>query len=90
MIDCKLLQPENALLPIDVTLLGILYVINWCFDGKQIMVAKALLKRIPSIEAKCKLVDSTVIDCKLKQPENAESPIDVTLVGIVIDCKLEQ
>ena len=46
------------------------------------MVAISLLKRIPSIEAKCELVDSTVIDCKLEQPINAESPIDVTLVGM--------
>ena len=33
---------------------------------------------------------STSIDCKLSQHENAESPIDVTLAGIVIDCNLEQ
>ena len=54
------------------------------------MVAKFFVKRIPSIEAKEKLVDLTVIDCKLEQPKNAELPIDVTLDGIVIDCKLEQ
>ena len=54
------------------------------------MVAKSLVKRIPSIEAKCKLVGSTVIDCKLEQQTNAELPIDVTLVGIVIDSKFSQ
>ena len=52
-------------------------------------MSRFLLKRIPSIEVKCKLFDKTLIDCRLKQPENAELPIDVTLVGIVIDCKLE-
>ena len=30
------------------------------------------------------------IDCKLEHQENADSPIDVTLIGIVIDRKLEQ
>ena len=49
------------------------------------MVAKSWVKIIPSIEAKCKLVDSTVIDCKLEQPANARSPVDVTLVGMQYD-----
>ena len=31
------------------------------------------------------MFDSTTIDCKLLQQENAESPIDVTLVGMQYD-----
>ena len=54
------------------------------------MLERFLVKRIPSIDAKCKLFESTSIDRRLEQSEKAESPIDVTFVGIVIDCKLEQ
>ena len=88
VIDCKSKQFKNTELPNNVTYVGILYVENWCFDGKWIMVAKSLVNRIPSFETKCKFFDSTIIDCKSEQSENAESPIDVTLCGIVIDCKL--
>lgn len=43
-----------------------MYLDEECRDGKQIMVAKFLVNIIPSIEAKFKLFESTVIDCKLE------------------------
>ena len=43
-IDCKLEQPANTESPIDVTLVGIVYVKNRWFAGKQISVSTSLVK----------------------------------------------
>ena len=47
-IDCKWEQSEKAELPIEVTLVGIVYLENRWFDGKQTSILRLFVKRIPS------------------------------------------
>ena len=53
--------------------------------GKQISLSTVFENRIPSIETKCWLFGSTKKLVKFVHQTNAQSPIDVTLDGIVID-----
>ena len=70
-----LVQPEKALLPTDVTLLGIVT------EVKPVQPWKA--------EAPIDVtLLGMVIEVKL-QPEKASSPIEVTLLGMVIEVKLQ-
>ena len=55
--------------------------------GKQISLSTVFENRIPSIETKCWLFGSTKKLVKFVHPTNAESPIDVTLDGIAMNCK---
>ena len=52
---------------------------NLCLAGKHRIVSRFFENRIPSIEQKCWLLDSTRMDSKLRQPKNAESQILVIL-----------
>ena len=73
LTDVKLVQPENALVCMDVTVAGIVTVVKLVHPEK----ADDLMYRAPSI----------VTDCKPVQPENAELSILVTLDGMVMDVK---
>lgn len=77
LIDARLLQPEKAFVPIDVTDSGIVT-----------EVRPVQLTNIPSLRA---VTDSgMVIEARLLQPEKASLPMDVTEFGIVIDARLLQ
>ena len=52
---------------------------NLCLAGKHRIVSRFFEYRIPSIEQKCWLLDSTKMDFKLQHHENAESWILVIL-----------
>ena len=65
MIDCYLEQKENDKWPIDVTLAGMQYDENLCLAGKHRIVSRFFENKIPSIEEKCWLFDSTKMDSKL-------------------------
>ena len=79
VIDAKLEQWKNAESPIDVTLVGMQYDENRCLARKHRIVSRFFENRIPSIEQNCWLLDSTRMDSKLQQPENAELQIRAIL-----------
>ena len=81
-------QLENAPAPILVTLEGIE---KFCFPaGQRIRVVWSWVKSAPSMEQYSGLALSTSIFVKEEQPENAWSPMLVTLEGITTDDKEEQ
>ena len=75
---------------IDTTVVGTEYDVSEWLHGKQISLSIVFENRIPSREAKCWLFGSTKKLVKFAQWQNAASPIDVTLDGIVMVCKLPQ
>ena len=58
--------------------------------GQHTKVVISLLYNTPSKLVKLLLLESTSIFVKALQEENAPSPIEVTLLGIVIDVRNEQ
>ena len=98
----KLLQPENALLPILVTLSGIVMLVKPVQFWNELLRILLPLVRItvfnedgtlldpPNIEVNVWLTDGIVMLVKLVQPKNAIPPIYVTLSGIVMLVKPAQ
>ena len=89
MILVKFSQPENALKPMLVTLLGMLYVPDFAI-GQIIKVSIFLSNNTPSFDEKDELSESTINSDKLLQPENVSSPIIVKSLGIFMLVKLLQ
>ena len=87
VIEVKPEQPENARLPMDVTLLGMIVFLHPAIKVLLLvsMMALQLLR-----ESYFVLPFSTTIEVKPEQPKNALLPIDVTLLEIVIEVKPEQ
>ena len=89
MILVKFSQPENALKPMLVTLLGMLYVPDFAIE-QIIKVSIFLSNNTPSSDEKDALSESTINSDKLLQPENVSSPIIVKSLGIFMLVKLLQ
>lgn len=83
-IDCKLEQLETAELLMDAAFVGIVYVEKWYINRKQTRISRFLVKRIHLEIDSLLLLDPISIDVNQEHPENAESSIDVALVGIAI------
>ena len=83
VIEVKPLQYENAEEPIEVTLLGIIVDLQ---PEIRVLVSLSIIALQSSRESYLILPSSTIILVN-PLPENASSPIDVTLFGIVIEVK---
>ena len=90
MIEVKREQWENALLPIEVTVDGILQILSDLAGGYAIRVVKSLENSTPFYEQKWQLFSSTSMNNKPEQPENARSPIEVREAERVIEVKAEK
>ena len=89
MILVKFSQPENALEPMLVTLLGMLYVPDFAV-GQVSKVSIFLSNNTPSSDEKDGFLGSTINSDKLLQAENAKSSIVVKFFGIFMLVKLLQ
>ena len=87
VIEVKLLHPANALSPMLVTLLGM-----FVFEQplSKVLVSVSIIALQLFRLSYTLFPFSTVIKVKLLQPENAELPMLVTLLGMVIEVKLLQ
>ena len=86
-MDVKPLQPENALFPIEVTLLGITVLTQ---PRSSVLLCVSTIALQLFRESYTVFVGETTIDVKPVQPEKAPSIIVVTLLGISTDVKPEQ
>lgn len=80
-------QPQNASLPISLTLLGIIVFLH---PATNIFEDVSMIALHPSRESYLGLPPSTSMASRLLQPENADSPILVTELGMVMVIKLLQ
>jgi hypothetical protein len=91
--EVRLAQSPNAPFLIVVTLFGIVYTLFCLPTGYRIKVSCALLNNTPSIELYERLSLSTfmdVMELELQRVEKAPFPMNVTLLGIVMDIRLTQ
>ena len=90
IIDVRPVQPSNALLPILVTELGIVYDALGFPIGYCIKLYLFLSNNTPAEELKVGFVASTDIDVRAVHKINASEPINVTELGIMIVTNLVQ
>ena len=85
VMEVKLLQPQNALSPILITLLGMKVFLHPTISSLEevLMIALQL-----SRESYTGFPLSTTIEFKLLQSENARYPMLVTLFGMATEFKL--
>ena len=84
VIDVKPLQPENARSPIEVTELGITVFLH---PNISVLVADSTIALQLFLESYTVFPLSTTMVVKPLQELNAQSPIEVTELGMVIDVK---
>ena len=77
----KPLQPENELLPIEVTELGMIVFLHPLIN---VFVAVSIMALQFSRESYTELALSTFMLVKPLQPQNALKPIEVTELGMVM------
>ena len=86
-IEVRLLQPEKAYLPMEVTLLGIIVFLQ---PAINVFVAVSMMALQSLRESYFVLPLSTLMEVRQLQPENADPSMDITLLGISIEVKLLQ
>ena len=82
--DVRLLQPKNAPLPMAVTLLGITVVSQ---PRIKVLEAVSIMALQLLRESYFVLPFSTTMDVRPLQPLNAQLPMAVTLLGIVMEVR---
>ena len=87
VIDVKPLQPANAQLPIEVTELGITVFLH---PDISVLVADSTIALQLFLESYTLFPLSTTMVVKPLQEINAQLPIEVTELGMVIDVKPSQ
>ena len=87
VMEVKPLQPEKAVFPMLVTLLGIVEFLHPAINVFDVfsIIALQLLR-----ESKIVFPLSTIMEVKPSHLEKTFTPIDVTLLGIVTEVKLVQ
>ena len=86
-MEARLLQPSNAEIPIEVTLLGIIVAEQPAL--RQLLLVSIMALQL-SRESYVVLPSSTMMEVRLLQPEKAEPPMLATLSGMVMEVRLLQ
>ena len=88
-MEVRLLQSKKSLLPMLVTLSGMVYS-PFLPPGYVMISDPPLERRTPSKDLYFELPEVTAIEVRLLQPEKANSLMLMTLSGMVIDVRLSQ